>query len=252
MIEFHYTYLFIAFSFVITGHIKDLLVFTSIIIIHELGHYTMAKLNKIKVKNITIYPFGGITTLDTLINININRELLIALSGILSQSIYMIIIIILYKHGFIREYIYDLYNKYNNSILYFNLLPIVSLDGFKILNLILNKIFPFDISNKLSLGISFITLILILVINYYTFNYTLLLVLGVLIINIINYYKDLNYIFNKFLIERYLYNINYSKEKIINNNKEMYKDCRHIFKNNNKYITEKKYLQERYNKNKYL
>lgn len=248
MIEFHYTYLFIAFSFIITGHIKDLLVFTSIIIIHEIGHYTMAKINKVKVKKITIYPFGGITTLDTLINININRELLIAMGGILFQTIYMLIIIILYKYGFIREYIYNLYTRYNNSILFFNLLPIVSLDGFKIFNLILSKIFPFDISNKLSLGISFITLIIILAVNYYTFNYTLLLVLSVLIINIVNYYKDLNYIFNKFLVERYLYNINYSKEKIINNKKEMYKDYRHIFKNGNKYLTEKKYLYNKYNK----
>lgn len=248
MIEFHYTYLFIAFSFIITGHVKDLLVFTSIIIFHELGHYLMAKINKVKVKKITIYPFGGITTLDTLINININRELLIAMGGILSQSIYMIIIIILYKYGFVREYIYNLYTRYNNSILYFNLLPIVSLDGFKILNLTLSKIFPFDISNKLSLGISFITLILILIVNYYTFNYTLLLILSVLIINIVNYYKDLNYIFNKFLVERYLYNLSYSKEKIINNKKKMYKDYRHIFKNGNKYLTEKKYLYDKYNK----
>lgn len=248
MIEFHYTYLFIALSFIITGHVKDLLVFTSIIIFHELGHYLMAKINKVKVKKITIYPFGGITTLDTLINININRELLIAMGGILSQSIYMIIIIILYKYGFVREYIYNLYTRYNNSILYFNLLPIVSLDGFKILNLTLSKIFPFDISNKLSLGISFITLILILIVNYYTFNYTLLLVLSVLIINIVNYYKDLNYIFNKFLVERYLYNLSYSKEKIINNKKKMYKDYRHIFKNGNKYLTEKKYLYDKYNK----
>ena len=248
MIEFHYTYLFIALSFIITGHVKDLLVFTSIIIFHELGHYLMAKINKVKVKKITIYPFGGITTLDTLINININRELLIAMGGILSQSIYMIIIIILYKYGFVREYIYNLYTRYNNSILYFNLLPIVSLDGFKILNLTLSKILPFDISNKLSLGISFITLILILIVNYYTFNYTLLLILSVLIINIVNYYKDLNYIFNKFLVERYLYNLSYSKEKIINNKKKMYKDYRHIFKNGNKYLTEKKYLYDKYNK----
>lgn len=248
MIEFHYTYLFIAFSFIITGHVKDLLVFTSIIIFHELGHYLMARINKVKVKKITIYPFGGITTLDTLINININRELLIAMGGILSQSIYMIIIIILYKYGFVREYIYNLYTRYNNSILYFNLLPMVSLDGFKILNLTLSKIFPFDISNKLSLGISFITLILILIVNYYTFNYTLLLILSVLIINIVNYYKDLNYIFNKFLVERYLYNLSYSKEKIVNNKKKMYKDYRHIFKNGNKYLTEKKYLYDKYNK----
>ena len=55
-------------------------------------------------------------------------------------------------------------------------------------------------------------------------------------------------IFNKFLIERYLYNLNYSREKIIDNKRKMYKDYRHLFKDGDKYITEKRYLNNKYNK----
>ena len=38
-IEFHYTFIIIALGFVLAGYFSNLIVFTSIIIIHELGHY---------------------------------------------------------------------------------------------------------------------------------------------------------------------------------------------------------------------
>ena len=37
-IEFHYTYIIMAFGLVITGHFVNLIIFTSLIIIHEMGH----------------------------------------------------------------------------------------------------------------------------------------------------------------------------------------------------------------------
>ena len=49
-IEFHYTYILIALGFILTGYFPNLLVFTSIIIIHEIGHYTIAKINKLNVE----------------------------------------------------------------------------------------------------------------------------------------------------------------------------------------------------------
>ena len=39
--EFHYTYLIMALGFVLVGYYKNLLIFTSIIVIHELGHCVM-------------------------------------------------------------------------------------------------------------------------------------------------------------------------------------------------------------------
>ena len=51
-LEFHYTYILIALGFIITGHFHNLIVFTSIIIIHELGHYILAKTNKLNVEKI--------------------------------------------------------------------------------------------------------------------------------------------------------------------------------------------------------
>ena len=69
-IEFHYTYIIIAFGFILTGHITNLVIFTLIILIHEMGHYLMALKNNFKVFKITIYPYGGITKLSYNIYVN--------------------------------------------------------------------------------------------------------------------------------------------------------------------------------------
>ena len=206
----------------------------------------MAKLNKLEVEKIIIYPYGGLVKMNNLINTSINKELLVAISGIMFQTIYYLLITILYYQGIIREYIYDLFTIYNSSILIFNILPIHPLDGSKILNLLLSKILPFNLTNKLNIIISLITLIIILFINYYNFNYTLILTFGIIVDNLIRYHKHLKYIFNKFLLERYIYNFTYNKTKKINKLNNMYKEKYHILRENNTYITEKQALSHKF------
>ena len=186
-LKFHESYLITSIGFILTGYYLNLIVFTSLIIIHELGHYLTAKLLHIKIKNITIYPFGGITKLDTLINININKELLVSLSGIIIEFLFYLLICYLNKLNIIRDYTMNLYTTYNSSIIFFNLLPIYPLDGSKILNLLLSKITPFRISNIITIILSLITLIILLSLTIYTYNYSNILIYILLIINIIKF-----------------------------------------------------------------
>ena len=144
-IEFHYTYILIALGFILTGYFHNLIIFTSIIIIHELGHYTIAKLNKLNVEKIIIYPYGGLVKMNIPVNTPIKKELYVAISGIIFQTIYFIIITIMYTQGIIRDYIYNLFTIYNKSILMFNILPIHPLDGSKILAIV------FSITNNTEL-----------------------------------------------------------------------------------------------------
>lgn len=245
-IEFHYTYLIVAFSFIITGLFPNLLIFTSIIIFHELGHYILAKINKLNPQKIVIYPYGGITKIDNLINTKIAKELITAIAGITFQIIYYMIIIILYKNNIIREYIFNIFTKYHYSILFFNLLPIHPLDGSKILNLLLSYIFPYKLTIKLNIIISIISGIFIMYINYYNLNYTTILIITIIIDSIIKYIKNINYLFNKFLLERYLYKIDLNKRKQITKIDNMYKEKYHIIKYHNKYLTEKQFLIDRF------
>ena len=235
-----------AFGYVISGYYINLIAITSLLLIHELGHYTAAKLLKFKVLKIVIYPFGGITKIHDLINKDINEEILVATSGVIFQFIFYLIIVYLNHINIIRDYTLNIYTLYNNQIIFFNLMPIYPLDGSKIINLLLSKFFNYNLSNKLTIIISLIGMSLFILTSSYNHNYSYIMVLSVLIIYNYKFIKQLKYIYNKFLLERYLYNISYPKIKIINNGNKMYKNNSHIIKVNNNYITEKKYLSKYY------
>ncbi len=243
---FHYSYIIMAFGYVISGYYINLIAITSLLLIHELGHYTTAKLLKFKVLKIVIYPFGGITKIHDLINKDINEEILVATSGVIFQFIFYLIIVYLNHINIIRDYTLNIYTLYNNQIIFFNLMPIYPLDGSKIINLLLSKFFNYNLSNKLTIMISLIGMSLFILTSSYNHNYSYIMVLSVLIIYNYKFIKQLKYIYNKFLLERYLYNISYPKIKIINNGNKMYKNNSHIIKVNNNYITEKKYLSKYY------
>ena len=246
--NFHYTYLIMALGLVITGHFSNLIVFTSLIIIHKLGHVMASLAFKYKIDKIIIYPYGGLTKVDKKINTNINNDIVVAITGLLFQTLYFLVVLFLYKNNIIRDYIYNLFYLYHKSMLIFNLFPIIPLDGSKLINLILSKYFSFNIANKLTIIISFISIILFLFCNIFDKNYSMIMVIGILLNNIYKFYKELSYIYNRFLLERYLYNFNYSKYKVVDNKDKMYKNKMHYFRKKSKIIEEKEYLKSFFQK----
>ena len=170
-IEFHYTYIIMALGLVLTGHFINLIVFTSLIIIHELGHYITSIIFKYKVDKIIIYPYGGVTKLNTIINTNITKDLVVAVSGIIFQTLYFIIIFFLYKNNIIREYTYNLFLLYHKSMLVFNLLPILPLDGGKIFLLLIEAIRKKPLKQKTEIGIQMAGFVLLIGLSIFvTYN----------------------------------------------------------------------------------
>ena len=239
MIYFHPTYLILSLSYILTGYYLNLIVLTTLIIIHELGHYLSAKTLNFNVDKIIIYPYGGITKI---------KDLIISISVRIFQLIFYLIIIFLNKLNIIRDYTMNIYTNYNKSLIFFNILPIYPLDGSKILNLLLSKYLYYNLSNKITIFISIITISLLIKNSIYNYNYSYILTLTILISYLIKYIKELKYIYNKFLLERYIYNIKYKSIAIINNKNKMYKNKLHIIKENNSYLEEKKYLSKYFSK----
>lgn len=203
----------------------------------------MAKHYKWNFDKIAIYPFGGCTKFDEKINRPMKEELLILLNGPFFQILLFTLVIILFKEGFITFRNYTIFKNYHYTLLFFNLLPIYPLDGGKILNIIFNYFFPFKKGNKLVIVISSFMLIIELFF-YKNLNFTLMGIL--LFIELIIYFKRQDFLYNRMLLERYMFPSFFSKFKIINNKNSMYKDKRHIILYKGKYITEKDYLNKRF------
>lgn len=209
----------------------------------------MGSILNFKVDKIIIYPFGGLTKFDNLINTKINKELLVAISGPFVQILLFIFLLYLHSKGYINNNVFEKIKLINTSLLCFNLLPIIPLDGSKILQLIIESFFTFRLSNKIILIISLVFITMILLID----RKILIIVLALILIKSIYFeIKEFSYKYNKFLLERYIYNINFKNHKIINKIEDMYKDRIHIIKYGKKYVREREYLSKIFDLKRHL
>ncbi len=232
----NYTYLFILIC-ALCGYLKNIVIILTICFIHELGHLFFIKLFHYQIISIEILPFGGYTTIDQKINSNINKDLIIALGGILSELVLMLVIYIFRNHLHIITY--QLFIKYNIILILFNLLPIIPLDGSKLCNLFLEKLFSYHLSYYLNIIISLVCLIIFLLVNYFR-HFDNYFIITFLFYKIIMALKNYKYLKNRFLLERYLYNLPY--QKIDNHTKDindLKKNVFHYFKEDHHYIKEK-------------
>ena len=235
-----YYYIF-TFLCLITGLIKELLAITILLVFHELGHYIISYLYKWKINNITLYPFGGFIKYDEIIDKPLKEEFFITLAGPLNQLIIFIFIYFLYKNNILSSYFYNIFKNYNNYLLFFNFLPIVPLDGSKLINVLLNKVLSFKISNYIIIMISILSLIIVTILY---FNNSYIIILSFLIFEIIKFIKNLKILHNRFILEKYLYNNEYKKRKIIKNINKMMRNKKHIIKYNNMYLCEKEVIRK--------
>ena len=221
-----YTYLIVLLA-LITGQIKELLGLLIIILSHEYGHYFTSKIFKWNIDKIYLYPFGGLIKYNEKIDKPFKEELLIAISGILNQLLIYLLFYLLNKYYIINDYFFNIIKNYNYSILFFNLIPIIPLDGSKVLNILLNKIFSFRKSYILLNIVS----IILLVIFIFKSNTSLLIVILFLIYEIYLNIKNKSFIFNRFVLEKYLYPDDFKDVYIINNIKDMKRNKKHIINN---------------------
>lgn len=199
--------------------------------IHEIGHFATGYLLGWRVDKICIYPYGGCTKFNNFINSKIIEEFVVLIMGPITQILFFLCI-----DNFLNHYDHVLLSKYNLSILLINLLPIYPLDGGKLLNLIFNLSIPYKKSLIISCYFSFLIIPIFFIFNR---SLSLNIVVFLIIFKIVEELKKIDYSYNKFLLERYLYNFKFKRVKIIKNINSFYRDKRHIICNK----TEKEVLK---------
>ena len=223
----------------LTGIFKSFCIFTILIIVHELGHFTMGSLFKWKVNKICIYPYGGCTKFDILVNTSYFQEFIVLIMGPVFQFMFYFVI-----KDYLNYNDYLIFKNYNYAIIIFNLLPVYPLDGGRLFNLFFSLIFPYKKSLYLSIYFSIVIFVFLFVfsrsISYY-------IVLLFLLFKVIKEFNNIKYYCNKFLLERYIYKLRFKKIKIITNGNNFYKNKTHIIKDKNKYNDEEEYLCKYFN-----
>ncbi len=207
----------------------------TILLFHELGHILVARYFKWHIEKVKLYPFGALTLFEEHLNKPIKEEMMIVLAGPFFQ--------ILFYH-FFSNLDWTHFKEFHYCLLYFNLLPIVPLDGSKIVTLI----YQWFGSYWKSFYFIFYISILMLPILFFQFGFSLvfILILITLFMDIIEFFQHRNFCFQKFLLERILYRFSFIKRKTIydGNIKKMKRDTKHLFYQNNHFVSEETYLQK--------
>lgn len=179
-----------------------------IIIVHEMGHFLTGYFLKLKVKEISLFMFGGVTIFDEDLNLNIFKELLVVVMGPVVQMLFYMLVYYFYTKGFVSVSTMKKVSTINLILLEFNLLPILPLDGAKILNNILDLILSYDLAHKVSLAVSFLALPLV-----FLFDNKLIIILVVISL-LVRLFEEINwhkFRINKLLLERKLKGIKFKK-----------------------------------------
>lgn len=227
------------------GAFMPFIILLLLIVTHELGHFLAAIIFNIEVDKIYIYPFGGVSKFNISLNESLIKEFIILIMGPLFQIIFYFIIInidyfINYK---------QLITIYHYTILVFNLLPIYPLDGGKLLNILLSIKLSFRNSFNISIFISYLVVIIISIfLLCRSLSLNIIVVISFLLYKISMELKKKNYIFDKFLLERYLNRYNFKKRKNVDSVNSFVRGKYHLIKNGNKYYTEKTVLENRFTK----
>ena len=140
-------------------------------LVHEIGHILAMMLFKVKIEKI---KFGFInidlfsSSCDKIIKDKVN--IIILFSGFFANMLFCLIFYICFFYG--GEKIYYFWSMQNLFIGILNLLPVDSLDGGKILRIILNKHFSFFLVEKILKYISIVILIPLFLLGVYVLFYS--------------------------------------------------------------------------------
>ena len=213
---------FIILTVLLSGYFNYILIISMILLIHDLGHVLIIKLFKYKIKTIEILPFGCVINTNITPNSKSLELFFISLAGITFQIVLFPLIYAL-NGVIIGDNSYEIFMKYNTLLIIFNILPIIPLDGSKILMSIVESFISYKKSLVIINIISIIFLIAFIIYQtIYSFN--AYLIISFLLFKTYETIKEHKFLFNQFIMSRYLNNRKERKIKYINSINSLYKN----------------------------
>lgn len=156
-INIHYSFLFLIIVGLFANLLKEIIIFSFIILLHEASHAIMGLIFKKKIKRITITMIGGIIEISDNFT-SFLKEFTINISGILMNFI-ILLLSLLIKNTYYKELIFN----FNLLMILINILPIYPLDGYRLLSDIIYYYYESYQALKKIVLISIISLILFII-----------------------------------------------------------------------------------------
>jgi stage IV sporulation protein FB len=190
---------------IITGHFREVLMMFSIVFIHEMGHGAAAHFFHWRINKIQLLPFGGVAETDEHGNRPLMEEFIVTVAGPLQHFVLWGAGFLLYDNHIWSEADYQMFFLHNMTILAFNLLPILPLDGGKLLQTACSYFCSYKKAIVLSLALSASVLLLLCLWSayYYPFHLNLWGIIAFLWLSQFIEWRRRHYVYMRFLMGRY-------------------------------------------------
>jgi stage IV sporulation protein FB len=205
--RFHPLFTLMLIGSVITGYLLEAVTLFGIVFLHEMGHVVAAKSFGWNVKEVQLLPFGGVAVVEELGAVPAHEDLIVALAGPL-QHVWMIFFAIIMRllNPVSTEW-WNYFIEVNLMIGLFNLLPVLPLDGGRVLQSLFGYMMPYHRSIFYTTVLSLVLSVIVIGLCVYQFI-TGLLPLNLLVIGLFLFasnwfaYRQLPFHFLRFLISR--------------------------------------------------
>ncbi|SDZ03818.1 stage IV sporulation protein FB [Evansella caseinilytica] len=188
----------------LTGLFKEIMMLFFIVFVHEMGHSLMAAKFKWRLRKIMLLPFGGMAETDEYGNRPVHEEILVVICGPL-QHVWMIAgSYLLTFTPLWSDSDHHIFFFHNITILLFNLLPILPLDGGRLLFSLQTYFQPFYQAYYTNFYVSLFLLLLLTLLSLVILPFHLNLIIVVFFLWLHHYleWKQRHFMFLRFLLER--------------------------------------------------
>lgn len=129
----HPLFLILMLFSVWTGYFAEMLTLFGVVTIHELGHVAAARAYSWRIRRVQLLPFGGVAEMEESANVPAKEEMVVALCGPLQNAWMAAFAVLMLEWGPGQSADYWTYFLQANLMIgLFNLLPVLPLDGGKL------------------------------------------------------------------------------------------------------------------------
>lgn len=205
-LEIHPLFILVLFLSVWAGFFLELILLFVLVMVHEAGHVIAAKSLGWRVLKVSLLPFGGVAEVEEQGTVTAWEEMVVAAAGPLQHVILIGFALGFGGLGLWGEMWTEYFIRVNVILALFNLLPVLPLDGGKIIQSLLSLFLPYYrtiwICTWVSLILSFVIIGLSVSVNTGGIHINLLAIGLYLLYSNWYQYKHLWYHFLRFLMQR--------------------------------------------------
>ncbi|WP_373228537.1 M50 family metallopeptidase [Cohnella sp.] len=204
----HPLFVLVMIASIATGRFVEIITLFAIVLWHELGHVVAALRFGWTVKEVKLLPFGGVVEVEGAGALPVREEMWVAIAGPVQNAILAAIAYGLGQIGWIDTGWSDDFVRANVLIGLFNLLPVLPLDGGRMLQAWISLQLPFHRTLIWSAKISLVFSVLVVFVSLYPLWNGGLLHLNLLAVGIFltasnwTYLRNVPFLFLRFLVHR--------------------------------------------------